>query len=297
MPNNFSSLDFEKCCVMSRDFDAIGYWLKEIPYVWIPSDNLEGCRRYYFINGEMGAYDSENRLSTQSSWTRMTVSSPKKLLEIELFILPCKGEWTRGFFGVFPFDTRTWRISEEGKFFVSPPLGRGSWIPESEWDATKNGFELRIEGKKVDVVPGVPKERLFADLVLPSGKVAKNFVTFPPGWYSSGLAYPIFGFSGEEAAVRSKKTGKQFTTIVNLADRLNLPLEERKTLHLRCLGNDFEYRYIFFKERDPFTREKMRVAANWLNDVWSGKIQWGGPSFADADLFEHEPYQSTPLNG
>nr|WNL49851.1 hypothetical protein MarFTMF_335 [Marseillevirus sp.] len=280
---------------MSHDFDSIGYWLKGIPYVWIPSGKLEECKRYYFINGGMGAYDSENRLSTQSMWTRITVQAPKKLLDIELFILPCKENWVRKFFGIFPFDTRTWRISG-GKFLVSPPIERGSWIPESEWDETRSGFELRMEGKKVDVVPGVPEERIFADLVLPSGKIMRKNVVFAPGWYSSSLAYPIFGFSSEGAAVRSKKTGKQFTTITELAEKLKLSLQEKKMLHQKCLGNNFEYRYIFFKENDPFTREKMRVAADWVNDVWSGKIQWGGPSFADVELFEHAPYQNIPLN-
>ncbi|BAU80149.1 hypothetical protein A9K97_gp202 [Tokyovirus A1] len=279
---------------MSLDFDSVGYWVKGMPYVWVPSQKLKECKRYYFINGNMGAYDAENRLSNQAHWTRFVVSS-EGLLDIDLFIVPCKDSWVKNFFGVFPFDTRSWRISEKGKFLVSPPPRMGSWIPESEWSATEKGFEFRMEGKRVEVVPGVPEERIFADLLLPSQRVLEKFVVFPPGKFSLSLSHPIFGFSEEDAAVRSKKTGEKFTTITSLASKENISLEGKKKLHERCLGKeeDFEYRYIFFDETNQTKREKMRVAADWVNDVWSGKIQWGGPPGADVELFEHAPYKDT----
>nr|WQM87175.1 hypothetical protein [Marseillevirus cajuinensis] len=276
---------------MSVDFDSVGYWLKGVPYVWIPSENIKDCKRYYFLNGNTGAYDSENRSSEQGHWTRFVVSSSDRLLDISLYVLPCKDSWVKNYFSVFPFDTRTWRISNKGEFLVSPPLGRGSWIPEREWEETQKGFELRVDGKRADVVPGVPDKRNFADLLLASGRILTKVVTFVPGKYSSSLSYPPFGFSLDDAAVRSKTTGKKFMTIASLADHLDLPIKERKLLHERCLDKEFEYNYLFLDEKDLDKKEEMKIAAEWFNKIWSGEIRWGGPPSSDVELFEHPPYE------
>lgn len=50
------------------DFDShIGFWISDLPYVWVPSDVIEECKRYYLLRVkglELSLFDNHNFMTT-----------------------------------------------------------------------------------------------------------------------------------------------------------------------------------------------------------------------------------------
>lgn len=43
------------------DFDLhIGFWISNLPYLWVPSNNLGECKRYYLSQGKISLFDNHN---------------------------------------------------------------------------------------------------------------------------------------------------------------------------------------------------------------------------------------------
>ncbi|ALH06916.1 hypothetical protein PMV_218 [Port-miou virus] len=271
-----------------QDHDSIGYWLKGIPYIWVPSSNFRDSKRYYFANKGTVVFSDTNRTATQGVWMRTSgATGSDQVLEFSLSFFSCI-EWPRNYFLVVPFDPLTW-IVKDSKLFYKPAQ---SWLEAREfWGTQDKDFEFRVEGKKVDLVPAMPEYLETVDLTIPKKKLVELELA-PPELFRV-FSYPILGVSKKIVSVSSKSTGKYFWNIVQLATSLQLPLEERKTLHEECLGlkksekHDFLYDFLEDEEK----KERGKVCATWYNDIWSGKIVWNGPIYADDGIMDHEPYQ------
>ena len=272
-----------------KDYDSVGYWLKGIPYIWVPGESLKESKRYYFASPKVQLFSEENKTARQSVWVRTSESTGSdEILEISLSFFPCQ-EWPRNFFLVVPFKPDSWRV-EDSKLFVKPV---SSWLPEREWWGTKDKkFQIRMEGKKAQFAPSIPEYKESVDVLLHEGEF-KTMNLAPPELLDA-FSYPVLGVSNDIVSVSSKKTGKYFSNIVQLASFLKLSEKERKNLHLECLGEKKTTKHDFlydFLEKSEKERERGKVCAEWYNDAWANKILWGGPIYADSEFLEHEPYQ------
>ncbi|AMQ10792.1 hypothetical protein [Brazilian marseillevirus] len=272
-----------------QDYDSVGYWLKGIPYIWVPGKNFEDSKRYYFANPEVELFNEGNKTALQRVWARTSeLTGNDEILEFSLSFFSCQ-KWPRNYFLVIPFKPNSWKI-QDSKLIVKPVA---YWLEEREWWGTKGKkFEFRLEGKKADVVPAIPEYKETVEVYFPNKKV-KVLPLAPPELLST-FSYPILGVSNNKiVGVVSKKTGKHFSNIVQLASFLDLPLEERKNLHEECLAkksgkHDFLYDFLDKPERE---RKRGEAYAEWYNKVWANEILWGGPLYADEGVMDHEPYQ------
>ncbi|AHC54870.1 hypothetical protein D1R32_gp153 [Tunisvirus fontaine2] len=272
-----------------NDYDSVGYWLKGIPYIWVPGESLKESKRYYFSNPKVVLFSEDNKTARQGVWMRTSeTTGGEEVLEYSLSFFPCQ-DWPRNFFLVVPFKPDSWRV-ENSKLFMKPV---SSWIPEQEWWGTKGmKFEIKIEGEPLKMRPFTPEYRESVGVMLPN-KELKKMSLAPPELFDV-FSYPVLGVSTNVVGVSSKKTGKDFWNIVQLASFLKLPTNERKTLHKECLGEKKTKRHDFlydFLEKPERERERGKVCAEWYNDAWANKFLWGGPIYSDTELLEHEPYQ------
>lgn len=74
-----------------KDFDLeVGFWIKDVPYLWVPSKTLPECKRFYFISG-IDVFSESTHEHALSKISDRIVKEEFKFEDLEYSILPIKG--------------------------------------------------------------------------------------------------------------------------------------------------------------------------------------------------------------
>lgn len=215
---------------METDYDnLIGFWIKDVPYLWVQGKTPDTSKRFY-ISYNIGVFDKENHILDSQGVQIYTVEG--KIDPVETFSLlpfPTKKECdlVRDYFLVwtfFPIQSLHLAITQKEK--ISP------WT---------NKVDIRIEGKKVDKseLSRLHERQLKISGTIEITSYNKKLATFPgifgnhlvstdPKWLESGklLYYP-----------RDDRDPFDFNDITEAKQFYGLSDQEITEIHVQALYN------------------------------------------------------------
>lgn len=271
---------------MQRDYDQIGFWVRNIPYIWVPGKKWEECERWYFLDPFTEVYSEDGKLDSARLWFSSTLGS-KEIYELPKTSIINSLCGARTYFYVFPLfekDERyPWYI-ENGKIMLKYEwFGYLPFVPIAE-----KTWEFRINGVKLDYVPKQEKEISTLEIIKPDGKILK--LGLPPPEFVQSLENPPLGFHSELASIKDTEEEEEYLNIQELARKKSLNGEEATKIHKSALKKGGRYRYKFLEIKEKEEREKSKNAVIWFFSIWSGTEHYRGPRDADEDIFEYVPF-------
>jgi len=209
---------------MNQDFDnIIGFWVKDVPYVWVNGKTYSDCKRFYILDFTkfISVFDENNKI----------VSG-----------LDAEKDESKTTFSIFPLKMGECNLVRNCFLLHNHDLGRSTATVTPEWlnDNFKNAI-VKVEGKILTEKCVINKRNFefFFEIVDPKTNYHQRIIgytsTFAHPKFSSPFNIPI------PIIYKNREVTKKFLNIKEAADHMKLDKRAIKRIHLEALSYAYHH--------------------------------------------------------
>ena len=234
---------------MITNFDThIGFWLKSLPYIWVPGNTVEECKRFYLLHHNAAALFDENDNIIDRTFV---------IQKNETFsILPMAKKQCKLVRNCFLVDTN---------FILF-----NNYVINDYYNSFYKGMEVRIEGVELKIGGKVGHLADVINIIDPQTNYSQIWVSY--GWrFGNYHNNPPYGINAPIQLVTQNKS-RSFPNFLIAMEKMNVKNHnDFKRIHVEAL--EFAYANIMRQEDSITKSSNLSLIEVLIKDVFpKGKI-------------------------
>lgn len=229
----------------------ICFWIKELPYIWIPNKNIDQCKRYYLVDqNTFAVFNNQNEITNLTSLIKNLKNSSAELED----------------YSIIPIETNNKKCKlVRNMFLVALVKSFFRKVDVNDVYNLYNTDDVRIEGKKIN------ESKAYQTKLNKYTRIdISHYVRYDEHiqLYNAAFGRAVNNILNVNLANKSlflttAKNGTQrYNHLAEARTMMNIPKNRLKIIHLEALNNAYN---LIKNKREIIPKHKLGLDS-WLHD-------------------------------